>query len=167
MNYFFDCEFNEQGTTRPIELISIGIVAEDGREFYAENADVDLSKLPEWHQENVVPNLKGGAFRMPHANIGSGVLNFMAGDSKSVLWAFFGAYDWVLFCQLFGRMVDLPDALPGYFNDLRQAMIHVMGGYFRPRIPVPGKAHNALNDAHWNRLVWLELQKGKVTGPWD
>ncbi len=30
--YFYDCEFLENGNT--IELISIGIVADDGREYY-------------------------------------------------------------------------------------------------------------------------------------
>src|SRR4051812_11038169 len=33
MKYFYDTEFLEDGQT--IELISIGIVAEDGREYYA------------------------------------------------------------------------------------------------------------------------------------
>ena len=33
MRYFYDTEFLEDGET--IDLISIGIVAEDGREYYA------------------------------------------------------------------------------------------------------------------------------------
>lgn len=33
MKYFLDTEFHEDGKT--IDLISIGIVAEDGREYYA------------------------------------------------------------------------------------------------------------------------------------
>ena len=32
MRYFYDCEFIEDGTT--IDLVSIGIVAQDGRELY-------------------------------------------------------------------------------------------------------------------------------------
>lgn len=35
MRYFFDTEFYEDGKT--IDLVSIGIVAEDGRELYAVN----------------------------------------------------------------------------------------------------------------------------------
>lgn len=54
MKYFIDTEFNERGLlTRKsffnkyrqintIELISIGIVAEDGREYYAISKDFDL-----------------------------------------------------------------------------------------------------------------------------
>jgi hypothetical protein len=34
MNFFLDAEFIERGRHFPIELISLGIVAEDGRELY-------------------------------------------------------------------------------------------------------------------------------------
>jgi hypothetical protein len=40
MRYWLDTEFIEDGHT--IDLISIGIVAEDGRELYAENMECDL-----------------------------------------------------------------------------------------------------------------------------
>ncbi|MBA3574969.1 MAG: 3'-5' exoribonuclease, partial [Pseudonocardiales bacterium] len=33
MRFFYDCEFIEDGLT--IDLVSIGVVDEDGREFYA------------------------------------------------------------------------------------------------------------------------------------
>jgi hypothetical protein len=38
-------------------LISIGVVAEDGHEFYAESLDADLSKADEWVRENVISHL--------------------------------------------------------------------------------------------------------------
>ena len=37
--YFYDCEFIEDGRT--IELVSIGVVAQDGREFYAVSTEFD------------------------------------------------------------------------------------------------------------------------------
>ena len=40
MKYFIDTEFVE--TVGHIELISIGIVAEDGREYYAVHTEADL-----------------------------------------------------------------------------------------------------------------------------
>lgn len=40
MKYFFDTEFIEDGRT--IDLVSIGIVCEDGREYYAVSAEADL-----------------------------------------------------------------------------------------------------------------------------
>lgn len=37
--YFYDTEFIEDGKT--IDLISIGVVCEDGREFYAESQEAE------------------------------------------------------------------------------------------------------------------------------
>ena len=54
-----------------IDLISIGIVAEDGREFYAESSQVDWSKANPWTLENVRPQLDGKGIR--RVEIGYGV----------------------------------------------------------------------------------------------
>jgi 3' exoribonuclease, RNase T-like len=50
--YFLDTEFIEDGAT--IDLISIGIVCEDGREYYAINYDCDRTKANDWVKENVL-----------------------------------------------------------------------------------------------------------------
>ena len=42
MKYWIDTEFIEQPYA--IDLISVGLVAEDGRELYAESSEVDWSK---------------------------------------------------------------------------------------------------------------------------
>ena len=55
MRYFFDTEFIEDGKT--IELVSIGIVAADGREFYRQIVGVDYSRADEWFHRNVLPEL--------------------------------------------------------------------------------------------------------------
>lgn len=55
MKYFLDTEFIEDGST--IDLISIGIVCEDGREFYALNFDCDFSKANDWVKHNVLIHL--------------------------------------------------------------------------------------------------------------
>ena len=46
MRYYLDTEFIEDGKT--IDLISIGLVSEDGREYYAINYNCDFSKASEW-----------------------------------------------------------------------------------------------------------------------
>ena len=51
MRFFYDTEFIEDGAT--IELVSIGIVAEDGREYYAVSTDADHSRANAWVKENV------------------------------------------------------------------------------------------------------------------
>ena len=42
MRFFYDTEFIEDGET--IELISIGIVGDDGREYYAVSTDFDPAR---------------------------------------------------------------------------------------------------------------------------
>lgn len=55
--YCYDTEFLEDGKT--IELISIGIVCEDGREYYAVNHDMPHDRISrnDWLCQNVVPHL--------------------------------------------------------------------------------------------------------------
>ncbi len=55
MRYFYDCEFIEDGKT--IDLISIGIVAEDGRELYLQSAEFDAEKASSWVQDHVFTSL--------------------------------------------------------------------------------------------------------------
>lgn len=57
MRYFYDTEFVESGPEHPIELISIGIAAEDGREYYAQSMEFDASKANEWVAEHVLEKL--------------------------------------------------------------------------------------------------------------
>ena len=57
MKYWLDTEFIARPYT--IDLISIGIVAESGREFYAESNETDWSKASPWTLENVRPQLDG------------------------------------------------------------------------------------------------------------
>ena len=52
---FLDTEFT--GLHQKTTLISIGIVSECGKEFYAEFTDYDKSQINEWLQENVIDNL--------------------------------------------------------------------------------------------------------------
>lgn len=55
MKYFLDTEFIEDGKT--IDLISIGIVCQDGRTLYRQNSECDFSKASDWVWRNVYPHL--------------------------------------------------------------------------------------------------------------
>ena len=56
MKVFFDTEFT--GLHKNTTLISIGLVDEYGRAFYAEFNDYDKSQVTDWIKENVINNLK-------------------------------------------------------------------------------------------------------------
>lgn len=55
MKLFFDCEFT--GLHKNTTLISLGIVSEDYKTFYAEFFDYDIDQCDEWIKENVIKNL--------------------------------------------------------------------------------------------------------------
>lgn len=164
---FYDTEFVEQGPDHPIHCISIGMVAEDGRELYAVNADMDqnLVRNHPWVGQHVWPHLplvepqrgiRGGSHRRldlahpdvrPRAQIARLVCDFLAFTHDAELWAWYKAYDHVVLAQLFGTMVDLPSHIPMWTNDLKQEA-HRQGN---PRLPEqPAGAHNALADARHN-----------------
>ena len=55
MRYFYDTEFIDDGRT--IELISIGVAAEDGREYYAISTEFDPDRAGAWVRKHVLPKL--------------------------------------------------------------------------------------------------------------
>lgn len=150
MKYFFDTEFIEDGRT--IDLVSIGIASEDGRAYYAESSEFDESKANEWVRANVLAKLGPPASRKPRATIADEIVAFV-GDNPE-FWAYYGAYDWVCLCQLFGTMMDLPKGWPMFCRDLKQRQSDA--GATLPPQP-PGDEHHALNDAAWTRTAFLSI----------
>lgn len=151
MRYFIDTEFIEDGHT--IDLLSIGVCCEDGREMYVENSEADLSKANDWVKANVLPHLTGGGYR-PEA-IGDQLRAFVGTDVPE-FWSWCGAYDWVAVCQLYGAMIDKPAGWPNYCRDLQDVMDRL--GVTDDELPgIEGFAHNALADARWHRHIWMYL----------
>ena len=155
--YWYDFEFMEDGKT--IVPISVGIVCEDGRELHLCNRDADLRKANDWVKANVIPKLppRSEPVWMTKAQIAEHVLAFLtAGKHRPRLWAYFAAYDHVCLCQLWGRMIDLPKALPQHTLDLKQLSVSVGS----PKHPEQkGGEHNALEDARWNRDLYAFLKR--------
>lgn len=156
MNYFIDTEFVERGSGHPVQLISIGIVDEKGREYYAECDEFNPVFATPWLKKNVVPHLVGP--RKTRQQIREDILNFAAPNLKPWFWGYFADYDWVVFCQIFGAMVDLPEGYPYYCRDLKQWADFL--GIPRDAYPPTEKVeHHALNDARWNLKLYKMLHK--------
>lgn len=51
-----------------------------------------------------------------------GVSVFQKKDENPEFYAYYADYDWVVFCWLFGKMMDLPEGFPKYCQDLKQIM---------------------------------------------
>jgi len=178
MKYFLDTEFNEIKDN--IQLISIGIKCEDTRKFYAE---VPINLISEnfnkWVKDNVLPHLKFYDYntrpKVPYYNndptnmeiyadrefIKNKLLEFIKQDDKNIeFWGYYADYDWVVFCWIFGQMIDLPKHFPMYCKDIKQ-LADELGN---PKIKEPEDEHNALADAIWNEkyynfLINKKLQK--------
>jgi hypothetical protein len=150
MKFWMDTEFMEDGRT--IELLSIGIVRVDGAEYYAVNAEADVSMANDWVKQNVLPHLDFTKAKA-RKNIRDEVLEFVTfAGKKPEIWGYYADYDWVVFCQLFGRMVDLPKGLPMYCRDVKQLAVFVGD----PELPKQKSIeHHALHDARWTRDAYL------------
>lgn len=150
---WFDTEFIEDGHT--IDLISIGLVREDGATYYAESSECDHAAASDWVKANVLPHLRGPV--KPKATIAQEIVAFVG--TKPEFWAYYADYDWVALCQLFGTMMDLPKGWPMFCLDIKQAA-HMIGN---PRLPEQGKGeHNALADARWNRIAWEAVTNART-----
>jgi hypothetical protein len=162
--WFLDTEFNENGVT--IEPISVGLVREDGAFVYCVSNEFDPNRCNDWVKANVLPHLppRGAPQWMSRAEIRDAVMNALLpkhvrGRAKSSpeIWGYYADYDWVLFCQLFGRMIDLPQGMPMFCRDIRQLMDHA-GVKKSDLPPQSGTLHDALEDARWNRKAYLHIQ---------
>lgn len=143
---FWDCEFT--GLRKNTTLISIGLVSECGKTFYAESLDYDKSQIDEWLQKNVIDNLRFtdritascGAWenwlsdknkyrnaldmslaesdgradmsnfecigKMPMIN--NRLTRWLSKFEDIEMWGDCMAYDWVLFCDIFGHAFNIP-----------------------------------------------------------
>ena len=144
MKYFLDTEFIEAGPEHPLQLLSIGIVAEDGREYYAvvDPIDVNLNLADSWVRENVIKYLDFSTAKRKKI-IAREIVEFVGKNPE--FWSYYGDYDWVVLCQLYGRMINLPDTWPMFCFDLKQRVMEVGN----PKLPeLPNKIeHHALWDA--------------------
>jgi hypothetical protein len=181
VRYWFDTEFHEDGRT--IDLISIGLVAEDGRQYYAVSKDFNrvLAFDHSWLAANVLLYLPwkslppGEPLRWASAEmdvetglwkhreeIRNDLLRFCNPEQygKPEFWAYYADYDWVALCQLFGKMIDLPKRWPMYCRDLKQWADMLDNS----KLPEQNTCeHHALADAQWNRQAWEFLRDRQQT----
>lgn len=243
MKYFFDTEFIE-GFHKPlfgkvrhfIDLISIGIVAEDGRQYSAISSEYNYDDASDWVKENVI--IPAYIYVVPgpqrqfcsekkfnkhygksNAKIAQEIVSFVnpitsfAGynfNNEEVVpaqleksermreefikhnvviidgeyyvrpefYAYYADYDWVLFCSLFGTMMDLPKGFPMYCVDLKQMIDGRVKHFMRevdsarnttdqvsfdrqlelfkqlPGYPKQENEHLAISDAQWNKKLY-------------
>ena len=136
MKIFFDTEFT--GLHKNTTLISIGLVDENDRCFYAEFTDYDESQCDDWIKEHVIDNLLYKHFDKegePNTISIFGNKYYAKGDKRYIknqleewllpydkvqLISDVCHYDMVLFIDLFGTAFDLPRCINPASHDINQ-----------------------------------------------
>jgi len=176
MKMFMDMEFTglHQGATP----ISLALRAQDGHEFYAEFTDYDQAQINPWLLENVVKNLIIPDRQTQNAGpIGTA---FLKGRRDAITFRLSAwldlfdeitiigdclAYDWVLFCELFGGARQLPGHMNYIPIDL-STVLAINGidpdtsreGMAGQWYTIPGTPHNALHDVRVIAAIWDFLE---------
>jgi len=158
---FLDTEFIDNGLT--IDLISIALVKESGESLYCISSEFKPENLDDWLRENVIKNL-GEIKPISRQEIKEQILNFI-GKKETEFWGYYSSYDWVAFCQLFGKMLDLPNNYDYYCRDLKQLAkannFDKANDFDTKTIKQDGK-HNALSDALWNLKVYEAISYEEI-----
>lgn len=234
MKYFIDTEFIE-GFHKPlfgkrrhfIDLISIGIICEDGRTYQAISKEFRYEDADQWVKDNVLMPLYRETvsgdqrnyigpfefhkrFGKTNKKIAEEIRQFVfkeckdgfdyndgtvldsemkrgewaiKDDPKPEFYAYYADYDWVVFCSLFGRMIDLPAGFPMYCKDLKQILDEKSKSWIgkstvertqrmgvditkdivdlklHPNYPKQSNDHSALDDAKWNFELYKFLAR--------
>lgn len=167
MRYFFDTEFIERPDIQRLIPISIGVVCEDGREFYAIDASHDSVLACEWVKAHVLAKLPSREKRpdlwLEPDRLAARLLAFIReGERAPEFWAYFADYDWVVFCwMLRRRMIELPKGFPYLCFDLMQSICE--RGMEKDVLPPrdPAKVHDALEDARWLKRAYVAVFRGR------
>lgn len=194
VKYFLDTEFIERGSGYPIDLISLGIVAEDGREYYAISTEFKPRAASDWVIENVLKGLppilfsnsgqedlyarsdsrwspevitknndlpfsqleeEGIAQWKPLIQIKEEVLAFVGEDTDPEFWGYYCSTDWVVFYQLWGRLIDKPKCIPFGCEDINsyRKFLGLSRKDWPKSLETDGN-HNALLGAKTVKLRW-------------
>ena len=164
MNIFFDTEFT--GLHQHTTLISFGAINESGEEsFYHELNDYDKSQVDAWQQENIFPNLLPHQKPVPREKLKFDLEDWLKDFGEEIIiWGDCLAYDWVLFCELWGGALNVPSWINYIPRDLCTLFeIHGIDpdvdrrkfvGHFESR-----RQHNALFDAVIIRQCYLKIKQ--------
>jgi hypothetical protein len=181
---FFDTEFTglHQNTT----LISIGLVSECNKTFYAEFSDYDKTQVDDWIEENIIKKLilqcDSADLRFSLNNkrivgdiavIKYNLIEWLEQFDEIEMWSDCLSYDWVLFCQLWGSAFLIPKNVyyipfdictlmkaKGVDPDInREEYVVDQMNYSPVEGDILGKKHNALWDSHIIKACYEKLTK--------
>lgn len=166
MLIFFDTEFTDLDPEA--KLVSIGLVSEDGREYYAELSDTYKPRdVGNFAIDAVIPLLEGGDYLMTQAQVRVSLGKWIRSFAQPVKLATDSlAWDWPWIQEIFDRDGSWPNNLDGkpllltmnYLNDFDGFEIAVEEAFATGL-----RRHHALDDAKANRLAWIAIGGSDAT----
>ncbi len=175
MNIFFDTEFTD--LTQNSQLISIALVSDCGKMFYAVFDDWDIEKCSDFVKNEVLTNLDFSDINLSadctqlkgnKAQIVRALTEWLAQFDAIQMWADVSHYDWVFFCELFGGALHIPQQIHYMCLDLATLILSKGFDIDKKRVELLAEygispkfsLHNALSDAQIGmQLLKILLKK--------
>lgn len=171
MNYFLDTEFSHLPWEDGVQLISIGIVNENGKSYYACLDNFDQNNVSTFVRENVIQFLPKKSKRKSYTQVKQELISFFDENTPSNFWCVFPTkkqlklfgvnkedinsvlkkfedFDFQLMKKIIGN--DYPEDWPRKGSNLTP----LYSGLSKNNIPTNSKEHDALADALWNKKIW-------------
>jgi len=167
VDFFINTEYID--LDRRIDLISLGIVGADGREFYAISSEFDPEPANDFVRKVVLPQLEPRDHQawMSRAEMKSALIEYID-DDVPTFWSWSAApWDWICLAQLFPLRKRVPDGWSYTAYDVSM-LAEAAGLQLNPvdvRLPQPPAAvHHALADARWVRALHTAVTSPATTG---
>jgi len=178
LDYYFDVEFHEYDITTPngqnskiVDFISIGIVCEDGRTFYAVHNGFNLERAEEnkWISDNVLSRLPPQDQWLSMNEIRTNLKTFLS-DNPAQFYYYFAPHDALILLDLV-KTSDHNIGIMSKPSHIR-APIDVAQDYIAlgcPQYIYPDHEnphlkdmHNALSDAYWVKELKARIDDVKM-----
>lgn len=184
MKIFFDTEFT--GLRKDTTLISIGLISEDKRQFYAELIDYKKDQCDDWIKDNVIKNLYKNNWKKRESEyipnyhlglkyeIGIVLANWLAQFESVEFISDVSHYDMVLLIDLLGGVWGLSKHICPACYDINQDIMReynmtmqeafdksreeILHSKYKEN-SVKGDKHNALYDAKVIRELYQILNR--------
>ncbi len=182
MKIFFDTEFT--GLHKDTTIVSIGMVTEDGKQFYAEFTDYDSKQCDDWIKANVLEHTLQRNWKKRESSyvenyhlgtkvdIGKTLENWLAQFDQVEFISDVCHYDMVLLIDLFGTAFQFPGQCSPSCYDINQDIaryykISQKEAFNKSReeileenkIEIKGDKHNSLYDAKVIKELYYILNK--------
>lgn len=129
MRIYFDTEFS--GLQQDTQLISIGMIREDGQTLYAEIEGLNVEKMNDWVKENVIAKMKHDTKEWDEGiadiqiygskeDVRDAITKFTSDLDEVQFVADVGHFDFVLLTDLYGNAFCFPDNFSPTCYDINQ-----------------------------------------------